>query len=98
LNGIEPRPSRPEAIRLALKDWLTGKTMLVAARRRMISVGVHGNKNATRAPGAAYAAAVGPNITRSEEVKALQGDIDAVNRAILDERDALKRGEIGESE
>ncbi len=82
----------------AIEDLQAYKTMLVGARRRMISVGVHGNKNATRAPGAAYAAAVGPNITRSEEVKALQGDIDAVNRAILDEQDALKRGEIGESE
>jgi len=28
LNGIEPRPSRPEAIRLALKDWLTGLGLL----------------------------------------------------------------------
>ncbi len=24
----EPRPSRPEAIRLALKDWLTGLGLL----------------------------------------------------------------------
>ncbi len=82
----------------AIEDLQAYKTMLVAARRRMISVGVHGNKNATRAPGAAYAAAVGPNITRSEEVKALQDDIDAVNRAILDEQNALKRDKSGESE
>jgi len=27
----EPRPSRPEAIRLALKDWLTGLGYLLAA-------------------------------------------------------------------
>jgi len=26
----EPRPSRPEAIRLALKDWLTGMGLLPA--------------------------------------------------------------------
>ena len=26
----EPRPSRPEAIRLALKDWLTGVGLLPA--------------------------------------------------------------------
>ncbi len=26
----EPRPSRPEAIRLALKDWLTGLGLLKA--------------------------------------------------------------------
>ncbi len=82
----------------AIEDLQAYKTMLVAARRRMISVGVHGNKNATRAPGTAYEAAVGPNITRSEEVKALQDDIDAINRAILDEQDAVRRDKSGESE
>ena len=82
----------------AIEDLQAYKTMLVAARRRMISVGVHGNKNATRAPGAAYEAAVGPSTSRSAEIRALQDDIDAVNRAILDEQVALKRGEIGESE
>lgn len=62
--------------------------MLVAARRRLVSLGVHGNKNQVRAPGAAYEMSIGPNTSRSAEIRALQDDIDAVNRAIQDEDNA----------
>ncbi len=49
-------------------------------------MGADHNKNAVRAPGAAYEAAVGPTTSRSGEVRAMQDDIDAVNRAIRDEQ------------
>ena len=74
--------------RQAIADLQAYKTMLVAARRRLVSLGVHGNKNQVRAPGAAYEMAIGPNTSRSAEIRALQDDIDAVNRAIQDEGDA----------
>ena len=70
----------------AIADLETYRAMLVTARRKLVSVGVHGNKNAVRAPGAAYEAAVGPTTSRSGEVRAMQDDIDAVNRAIRDEQ------------
>ena len=69
-----------------VSDLLAYKAMLVATRRRLVALGVHGNKNAVRAPGAAYEAAIGPSTSRSAEVRALQDDIDAVNRAIRDEQ------------
>ena len=70
----------------AVEDLRTYKTMLVAARRRLVAFGVHGNRNAVREPGAPYQAAIGPSISRSAEVRALQDDIDAVNRAMMDEQ------------
>ena len=65
--------------------------MLVAARRRLVALGVHGNKNAVRAPGAPYEPAVGPTTARSGDVRALQDDIDAISRAIHDEHGELAR-------
>ena len=73
----------------AIADLRTYRDMLVTARRRLVALGVHGNKNAVRAPGAPYEAALGPSTSRSAEVRAIQDDIDAINRAILDEQDAL---------
>lgn len=68
-------------------DLKAYRAMLVSARRRLVALGVHGNKNAVRAPGAPYEPAVGPTISRSTEVRALQDDIDAINRAIRDEQE-----------
>ena len=68
-----------------IADLLAYKAMLVTARRRLVSLGVHGNKNQVRAPGAAYEMSVGPNTSRSAEIRALQDDIDAVDRALRDE-------------
>jgi hypothetical protein len=68
-----------------IADLLAYKAMLVTARRRLVSLGVHGNKNQVRAPGAAYEMSVGPNTSRSAEIRTLQDDIDAVNRALQDE-------------
>ena len=70
----------------AISDLQAYKAMLTATRRRLVALGVHGNKNAVRAPGAPYEAAIGPNTSRSAEVRAIQDDIDAINRAILDEQ------------
>ena len=70
----------------AIADLQAYKAMLVANRRRLIALGVHGNKNAVRVPGAPYEAAIGPSTSRSAEVRALQDDIDAINRAVLDEQ------------
>ncbi len=70
----------------AIEDLQAYREMLVATRRRMVSVGVHGNKNTARVAGAPYEVAVGPTTARSAEVRALQDDIEAVNRAILDEQ------------
>jgi hypothetical protein len=75
----------------AIVDLQAYRAMLVAARRKLVSLGVTGNKNQVRAPGAAYEMSVGPNIARSAEIRTLQDDIDAVNRAIQDERDSLVR-------
>ncbi len=80
----------------AIADLLAYKTMLVTARRRLVALGVHGNKNQVRMPGAPYEAAIGPSTSKSAEVRALQDDIDAVNRAIADERQA--RAEADPSE
>lgn len=71
----------------AIADLRAYKAMLVTARRRLVALGVHGNKNAVRTPGAPYEPAVGPSTAKSTEVRALQDDIDAINRAILDEQD-----------
>ena len=73
----------------AIADLQAYRSMLVTTRRKLIALGVHGNKNAIRAPGAAYEAAIGPSTSRSAEFRALQDDIDAVNRAILDEQQSL---------
>lgn len=75
----------------AVADLQAYRAMLVAARRRMVALGVHGNKNAVRAPGAPYEAAVGPSIAKSAEVRALQDDIDALDRAIRDEQHGQDR-------
>ncbi|RYB05733.1 hypothetical protein [Lichenibacterium ramalinae] len=70
----------------AIADLQAYKSMLVATRRRLVALGVHGNKNQVRAPGAAYEMSVGPNTSKSGDIRALQDEIDAVNRAIVDER------------
>ena len=70
----------------AIADLQAYRTMLVTTRRKLIALGVHGNKSTARAPGAAYEVAIGPSTSRSAEVRALQDDIDAVNRAIRDEQ------------
>ena len=70
----------------AIADLQAYKLMLVAARRRLVALGVHGNRNAPRVAGAAYEMSVGAHTSKSPEIRALQDDIDAVNRAILDER------------
>ena len=70
----------------AIADLQAYRAMLVATRRKLVALGVHGNKNTVRAAGAPYEAAVGPTTSRSAEVRALQDDIDAVNRAIRDEQ------------
>ena len=72
----------------AIADLHAYKAMLVTTRRRLVALGVHGNKNQVRTPGAAYEMSVGPNTTRSAEIRALQDDIDATDRAIRDEREA----------
>ena len=70
----------------AVADLQAYKAMLTAARRRLVALGVYGNKNAVRAPAAPYEVAMGPSTSRSADVRALQDDIDATDRAILDER------------
>lgn len=70
----------------AIADLQAYKAMLVTTRRKLVALGVHGNKDAVRAPGAPYEAAIGPSTSRSAEVKALQDEIDAINRAVRDER------------
>ena len=70
----------------AIADLQAYKGLLVATRRKLVALGVHGNKNAVRAPGAPYEAAVGPSTSRSAEIRALQDDIEAINRAIRDEQ------------
>ncbi len=72
----------------AIADLEAYKAMLVTARRRLVALGVHGNRNAPKVPGAAYEMSVGPSTSKSAEVRALQDDTDAVNRAIADERQA----------
>ncbi len=74
----------------AVADLQAYRTLLVTARRRLVALGVHGNKNAPKIPGAAYEMSVGPNTSRSPETRALQDDIDAISRAIRDERGASK--------
>lgn len=76
----------------AIADLQTYRSMLVAARRRLVALGVHGNKNVVRVPGAPYEPAVGPSIAKSAEVRALQDDIDALDRAIRDERMGMEQG------
>ena len=73
----------------AIADLKAYRALLVAARRRLVALGVHGNKNAIRAPGAPYEPAIGPSIGKSAELRALQDDVDAVSRAIRDEHGEL---------
>ena len=74
----------------AIADLRAYKDMLVSARRRLVALGVHGNKNLVRAPGAAYEVAVGPSTARSAEMRAIQDDIDAIDRAVRDEREGRR--------
>ncbi len=72
----------------AVADLQAYRAMLVATRRRLVALGVHGNKNAPKVPGAAYEMSVGPHTSRSTEIRAIQDDIDAMSRAIRDEQGA----------
>ena len=74
----------------AIADLQAYRLILVSARRKLVALGVHGNKNAARAPGMPYEAAIGPSASRSADIRALQDDIEAIDRAIRDEQHELR--------